>query len=110
MRFADGGWPEDVELLDDSAGGGSLEEEYRAHSESLVRVWRRRGGRGPHALRGLATDAYAAALDAACAVPSTAPRARSACCLAYKVPGGDLCAGCPRTLLRSPMEGNPCSA
>lgn len=112
LRFADGGWPEDVELLDDTPAERGLETEYLAHSDALVAAWGRRGRRGRHALRGLAADAYASAQAAACAVPQAPPAARIACCLAYKLPGGDLCGGCPRTLLRKTPQGrqDPCSA
>lgn len=125
------GWPDAVAVLapgftclpDDPEAGhrdarpaadgpalrAALLAEVGAHVEAFTAAWGRRGGRGPHSLRALATDALVAAVltaapgarglvEAEALLPGgpVPPRLRLSCCLAYAVPGAATCVTCPR--------------
>jgi FhuF 2Fe-2S C-terminal domain len=131
LHLTGSGWPDAVAVLapgfaclpDDPEAGhrdarpaadgpalrAALLAEVDAHVEAFTAAWGRRGGRGPHSLRALATDALVAAVltatpgarglvEAEALLPGgpVPPRLRISCCLAYAVPGAQTCATCPR--------------
>ncbi len=119
---ADATHPDARPVEDAEALRARLRDEVGGHAEAFRVVWGRRGGRGRHAVRAIATDALAAALQDAAAgalgalvaatvlapdpprsvapfvrLPGAAPlRRRASCCLAYAVPGAATCTTCPR--------------
>jgi hypothetical protein len=101
--------PDARPALDPDALRATLLDEVAAHVATFTAAWGRRGGRGPHSLRALATDALVAAVLTAAPGPAglaeaeallpggpVPPRLRVSCCLAYAVPGAATCTTCPR--------------